>query len=306
MLALSFVFQLVLASLFFGIYGSPIPDTTETTSNVTLQGQPTSRALYFIAHRVLTRNGVRAALSHGANAIEVDLTAWRNGWWADHDGNIFSRADRAEAVFNEIATQRKNGAGVTFVWLDIKNPNYAETGISSVSYLRELARKHLEPVGVRVLFGFSKVSTGRTKKAFDIVRDGLNKNEAMCIWDQSAKTLAFYKQEAKNIPTRQKMLDNGFFHLGFRPSVFGDLRKASESRDRGEVAKIFGWNISFGQRRYAERLLGESRVDGLIYGYTAWNYNNSRFTRAMIGYLTGWLKEHSKTHHLATKDEFPW
>lgn len=87
-----------------------------------------SRPVYVVAHRVLTAEGVRNALAHGANALEVDATAWTDGgWYADHDRTITSRGDTVEEVFDQAATERAHGARINFVWLDIKNPDFCDS-----------------------------------------------------------------------------------------------------------------------------------------------------------------------------------
>ncbi|KAB8074635.1 hypothetical protein BDV29DRAFT_156403 [Aspergillus leporis] len=95
------------------------------------------RPIYAIAHMVLRPEAVTAALSHGANAIEVDLIAWKE-WWADHDGGDDSAGSTARELFIFIAEQRKSGKDITYIWLDIKNPDECPKGKAcSIQALRD-------------------------------------------------------------------------------------------------------------------------------------------------------------------------
>ncbi|KAL9032078.1 MAG: hypothetical protein Q9214_008120, partial [Letrouitia sp. 1 TL-2023] len=157
------------------------------------------RPLYVIAHKVLTENGVDVALKHGANALEMDMTAWNEGWWADHDHKPHSRHRDARDLFKHVAKRRKEGQNIQFVWLDIKNPDYCDLDdkkwvVCSIKGLRKLAREILEPAGVKVLYGFMK--SGR--KAFKHVRDHLNANEAINYDGSPKKTPAETNRDLRN------------------------------------------------------------------------------------------------------------
>ena len=141
------------------------------------------RPFYMIGHRVLVKQGVYDAIKHGANAVEIDMRADRNGgWWADHDGVSGSRGDSARTMFEAIAAARKAGKSITFVWLDLKNPDRCFPGDPTLRYcsirgLRDLAQEILEPLGVRVMYGFYRAAM--TGRAWGIIRDNMTSNEAL-------------------------------------------------------------------------------------------------------------------------------
>ncbi|MEI5136240.1 hypothetical protein RB199_33535 [Streptomyces libani] len=87
----------------------PEEEPSETAPSTTEQ-----RPTWAIAHRVLTTGGVTTALKNGANALEMDATAWRKGWWADHDGTLTSYGDTMSAMFDQVAKEHDDGRQVSF------------------------------------------------------------------------------------------------------------------------------------------------------------------------------------------------
>lgn len=270
-----------------------------------------SRPLYAIAHRVITRAGVTDAVSHGANAVEIDMFAWRDGWWADHDGTEESKGDSARDMFEEVARKRKEGAPITFVWLDIKNPDWCDLDDPvwkhcSVAGLQDLAREVLEPADVRVLYGFLEAGG----KAFEFLRGSMDENEAFNLDGDPKDTIKDFEAEpAVALAKRVASYGSNDLPLGFGDCsedsryTCTELRQATQSRNFG---KVFGWTSSFGQAEYVDKLLDLANVDGLIYGFRDTYYHDDPGTRAAARDITDWIENHADRSHLATRDELPW
>ncbi|RDL34799.1 Uncharacterized protein BP5553_07927 [Venustampulla echinocandica] len=265
---------------------------------------------YAIAHRVLTVQGIKDALSHNANAVEIDMTATQEGWWANHDGFEWTKGDTAQAMFETIAEERKAGKTLNFVWLDIKTPDMCDPLDNnqqhcSISGLRDLARQYLEPQGVRVLFGFYKTSP----IGYHSILESLNSNEAMNL---DGKALAVQQEfESSGPAKRQRVYSYGF---DFLPIQFGDctesrfftcteLRQGAAS---GQFGKVFGWTSKQGETSYVDKLLGVAGVDGLIYGYAATNYADTDHTRSASQDVLSWVANHKDRRYLATQNDNPW
>ncbi|GHG91837.1 phospholipase [Streptomyces lanatus] len=288
-----------------------------------------SRPVYAVAHRVLTAEGVVNALAHGANALEMDATAWTDGgWYADHDGTITSRGDTMEVVFDRVAIERARGARVNFVWLDIKNPDFCDGSSPqrthcSVAGLRDLARRKLENQGVRVLYGFATSSVGGV--GWKAVADGLTAKEGVAVSDNYENVRTAFDTLGTSIPRSQRVMDHGLFDPGLKFASIGqELRLGAQARDRGAFASVFGWTISSsehraGAARQVDAYLGTrgSGADGLIYGHTASCYpdgvrgpegcgKDDSAAEKALRYITAWVQAHSTTHHLATNGDIPF
>ncbi|KMU75724.1 phospholipase D [Coccidioides immitis RMSCC 3703] len=238
------------------------------------------RPIYAIAHRVLTAQGI---------------------------------ADSAVTMFETIVEEHKKGKDVTFVWLDMKNPDYCEPRLNcSIEALRNLARKTLEPEGIRVLFGFYKAEKSRALK---VIREKLNPYEAVSLSGKASAVLKEYEGKvASGIPVAQRVMDYGYYNLRFE---FGgcheggyytctELRQGAQLRDEGKLGKVYGWTSSSGQVDLVNQLLGTAGVDGIIYGFEMTYYYDDVLTwRAALDILT-WVKEHGNTHRMATRADPPW
>ncbi|EZF28878.1 hypothetical protein H109_06325 [Trichophyton interdigitale MR816] len=299
---------LAAGSLF--VLGSPITapstPTCDTTDGLTGKTGNETSPFWLIGHRVLTRGGVRAALSHGANALEIDITGWRSGWYADHDGLPTSAGDKVVDMFNEIADQRRQGAQVSFVWLDLKNPDYNKKGVHIVSLIT-LCREILEKAGVRVLYGF--YTSQINGLAFKIVKQVLSENEAIGIDGKFQPVKEDF--EKKGIPARKRVYSSGLFNpdLNFgrcREHGRGICTQLRNGKASHAFAKAFGWTVSsFTRKSHVYKML-EVGVDGLIYGFVATHYYDHKNIHRTMATIRGWLEAHKDTHRLATIEDNPW
>lgn len=258
------------------------------------------RPFFAIAHRVLGDYGVRDALAHGANAIEIDMTAWPTGWFADHDGTIFSRGHSAETMFQTIAEERKAGKNIIFVWLDLKNPEYEPDASkrTSVEGLRRLAREILQPVGVKVLYGFYGPSIG--KREFDSIRGGLNANEAL----NGDGVVAMVEKELQRLPRGQRVYSSGFFDLVLK--FDGPLANLTAASKSGSFGKVFGWTLgNHNDKTRVDRLVNDAHVDGLIYGFKQTEYKDHTDTKAAFDDIIRTIQAGDR-YRLATINDDPW
>ncbi|OKI09683.1 phospholipase [Streptomyces sp. CB02923] len=284
------------------------------------------RPTYAIAHRVLTADGVDTALRHGANAVEIDATAWKKGWWADHDGTPTSAGDTLEAMLKRIAQRRGEGRTVNFVWLDIKNPDHCHSDDParrhcSVAALRDLARRTVEKQGVRVLYGFYGTEGGTGWKD---VSTGLRPLEGVDVSGDAEDVAKTFAAHGPHIPGNQRTMDKGLFSIPLDARrIASELRAASQARDRKELAWTAGWTVGTGDGKHVGKLLapyaaGGADADGLIYGSRAACYpdgtskwrggcgTGESSVKKALSAITGYVAGHPADRRMATNADVPF
>lgn len=279
-LILSFTSFLVVGSAIFPLKNGP-------RTNDLIVRAIERRPLYAIAHRVLTVQGVKDALGQGANALEIDVTAWPSGWWADHHGSATSAGDTVEKMFQAIAEQRRARGNIIFVWLDIKNPNRCDPEDLKVRHcsmvaLQEQARRILEPADVRVLYGF--YGGAARGVGYDSTYRGLTEKEAINL-DGKAQQLKERFESSGISAVKQRVMsygtDNLLYDFGncHEPDYYTctELRQAAQSNMFGQ---LYGWTLTTGQQNYNDLLLGDADVDGIIYGFGGTAFYDHEDTRA--------------------------
>ncbi|WP_199566635.1 PI-PLC domain-containing protein [Streptomyces triticagri] len=296
---------------------APQADAPRTTAD---QQRPT----WAIAHRVLTTGGVTRALENGANALEIDATAWRDGWWADHDGTLTSYGDTMSDMFDQVAKEYEGGRHVSFVWLDMKNPDWCDSEDPewrhcSVAALRDLAREKLESKGIRVLYGFYGTEGGSGWQ--DALGD-LNSKEAVSYSGSAADVRDGFAEHAPDLAGSQRIMDNGLFDMSLKFGTIRDeLTAARADRDDGALAQTVGWTVAKGDADRTATLLdtsaGAPAVDSLIYGNRMSCYpdgvagpkgcgTDDKAVREALSGITTYVEAHRDTRRMAGPEDIPF
>lgn len=274
-----------------------------------------ARPFYAIAHRVLTAEGVKDALSNGANALEIDMTPYKDGWWANHNGIFGVRLTdyTAKQMFETIAAERTAGKPVTFVWLDIKAADWCPINDPawqhcSVIALQNLARQILEPVGVRVMYGIYKPG----EKAIKFLRNNLNSNEAFNL-DGTAAEVAQQFANGGPADKRKRVMSYGWHTIR---EGFGDCSEPQDAKktctqlrlgaSSGEFGNVFGWTVQKNHAWQVNMVLDKTEIEGLIYGFDHTSYYDHPDVREALSHITLWLKKNPQRRYLAGASDYPW
>ncbi|KAF5534719.1 phospholipase D [Fusarium phyllophilum] len=206
------------------------------------------KPFYAIAHRCNDMGAVQHAANDGANAIEMDLfSEGKDGWWASHDGPN-KDGNTAKEMFDTIASHRRAGKPITFVWLNFKNPDACDPGKlgkwgCSIAALRDLARQILDPQRSAPLQQFfnNNGPSDIEKRAASYDRTKLQEGFGNCS-------------------------ESGDAHL-----ICTQLRQEDIS---GEFGKVFSWTAVVDQVQLVQKLMGVG-IDGIIYGLDGAPYGGS-------------------------------
>ncbi|RCI17108.1 hypothetical protein L249_2342 [Ophiocordyceps polyrhachis-furcata BCC 54312] len=256
--------------------------------------------IYAIAHRVLTKDGVDKALSHGANATEIDAGAFNEGWWADDDRTGLSHGDSMWDLLKFIGQKAGDGRKVAFVWLDIKDPDkFGKGHNASIEGLRDTGTRP----SPTVLYGF--YTDGRAR-AYNVIRHGLNWNEAIALDGDAKRARQIFESEG---PTdiRQRVFTRGYFN--WKAMTQSDynamLDNLKEARESNAFGRVFGWTLVNSPSiviKIADPVHDTvlyAGVDGLIYGRAALAYD------AKSGWGIDQLRSRAEIR-LATGDDAPF
>lgn len=277
-----------------------------------LTSQNGSQPVWAIAHRVLTKGAVDAALAHHANALEVDVRYESAGsWWAAHDPGALGKGDNLQNLLNYIATK---SSLISFVWLDMKTPDGCDNELGKgrqnmqgckIKALTDMARNTLEQRGIRVLYGFS-TDDGGPKSGLAKVASSLTKKEGISIsagtlsskWDSAVKMLQTYK-----VPLSSSVIDRGLFNpsLALDNSIINDLKRSVGLKSKNQLSRVFGWTAVY--EKHISALMGTG-ADGIIYGNAATQYSDSASNRQLAQKLRDYV--HSNHMHIATNSDIPF
>ncbi|CVK91324.1 uncharacterized protein FMAN_09467 [Fusarium mangiferae] len=187
----------------------------------------------------------------------------KDGRWVSHDGPS-KNGNRAKEMFAAVAAHHKAGKAITFVWLDLKNPDACDPS---------------KPAewGVRVLYGFYGNENGN---AYRLLQSGLTANEALNVDGRSAPLQQFFNNKGpSNI--QKRVASYGWMNL---KEGFGDCTESGDAHltctqlrqevTSGKFGKVFSWTAVVDQVQLVQKLMGVG-IDGIIYGLDGAPYGGS-------------------------------
>lgn len=286
------------------------------------------KPIWTVAHKILRVAGLDGALKDEANAIEVDLTAWRKGegadeskWWMDHDGDGENYGDPADVLLKAVG--EKGGDQLAFVVFDIKNPDYCavdEEGCG-METLVNMGRDFVMSSGIGVVYGFTKPDDAG-KDAWTYVVENLDDDAAVRITGKADPVLTAYADHGSDIPVEKKIMDYGNPYLhgdeggpkfgecdsgGDSEDVCPNLVRAVEERDNGNLGAVMLWTVgsSDGDGDKTTQVL-DAGVNGIVYGYAFEEYEDSDRNVEARGHAVDWVSGHEADAKIATQDQRPW
>ncbi|KAE8388987.1 hypothetical protein BDV23DRAFT_184838 [Aspergillus alliaceus] len=258
--------------------------------------------LWAVAHRVSYIKSLDIALSNGANAIEMDMCPYEEGWFVNHDCSSPSASPEgkqsAADMFRAIGQRRNASDTMGFVFLDLKNPRCSSSPACRLSTLQNLARKYLELYGVRVLYAFTDPDNS---VAFRSIGESLTTDEAVSVirpFAGAEKILKNFEGQGKLIPTAKRVMDKGV-------SIFSQMKKGACIRDQQhDFARVFTWTTTTETGNLANMLLEKSGVHGLLYGHGMKEYDASACSAALD--VINWVERNSDHYYMATNSDRQW
>ncbi|MEU7164467.1 phospholipase [Streptomyces morookaense] len=284
------------------------------------------QAIYAIAHRVDTLDGVDAALKHGANGIEIDVCSWwnPNEWRAYHDCSSAGdnrRGPSFDSMIDRIVSHARAGRRLGLVWLDIKDPNYcgeAPNRACSVAGLHDKAQR-LTAAGIQVLYGFYEYHGGSTPdvggRGWKSLQGRLGPLEGITTTGSRDQIQSAYSRFGSGLPTGHRAMDYGDSDIskGFGNcteatyNTCTELKKGAKDRAAGRLGATLSWTTTYNDPWYVDKLLGDARVDGIIAGYGAFTgvreYDDNWKCANAIKLVRDWVNRHSATHRMATSGD---
>ncbi|GHF57292.1 hypothetical protein GCM10018790_39150 [Kitasatospora xanthocidica] len=283
-------------------------------------------AIYAIAHRVDTVEGVDAALKHGANGIEIDVCAWwnPNEWRAYHDCSSAGEnrlGPSFDSMIDRILSNADAGRRLSLVWLDIKDPNYcgAEPNRTcSVAGLRDKAQR-LTAAGIQVLYGFYEYHPGNTPdvggRGWKSLEGKLGPLEGITTTGTRDQVTSAFNRSGAGFPAGRRAMDYGDSDItkGFGNcteatyNTCAELKKGAGDRAAGRLAATLSWTTTYNDPWYVDKLLGDAGVDGIIAGYGAFTgvreYDDSWQCANVVNLVRDWVNRHGSTHRMATSGD---